>query len=416
MISKVWEKMSNLSGVRKIMNDIKLTLEKASGEVINMSAGNPLVFKELEEFWEKNTRLLLDSGDFGKVIWRYGSTKWYFPFLDSLKKFFKEEFDQNIKDENILVTTWSQSAFFYWVNAFAWEMQDGKIKKMFLPQSPDYTWYSWMWLSEDMFISVPQKPEKTWKNKFKYKLETNNFPNIDEIWAVVFSRPCNPTWNLMTEEEVEKIYDFVKWTDIPVFVDSAYASPIPNLVYWEMKTKFHRNTIYTMSFSKAWLPWERVWVSIWNPKFIKYLENFHANLSIMSSRFWQALISYALDSGELKKISKEIIQPRYKKKSDLLEECLNKYMPDSIPWYLHEVQGSMFSFLWFEDLPITDDELYERLKEQWVLFVPWNAFFNGIDKDKVKHSRECIRISITVEDEQIEKAAKILSEVIRQGC
>ena len=57
---------------------------------------------------------------------------------------------------------------------------------------------------------------------------------------------------------------------------------------------------------------------------------------------------------------------------------------------------------------------YELLKEKWVLFVPWNTFFNWINKDKYKHSRECLRISITVEDKEIKKAVKILSNVIKK--
>ncbi len=414
MVSKVWEKMSNLSGVRKIMNDIKHTLENASWEVINMSAWNPLVFKELEEFWTQHTKKLLESGNFWEVIWRYGSTKWYFPLLDAVKKFFKEEFHQDITEENVLVTTWSQSLFFYWVNAFGWRTRDWKLKKIFLPQSPDYTGYSGMWMEEDMFISVPPKPEKIWEHKFKYKLDLSEFPDKDDIWAVIFSRPCNPTWNVMTEEEVQKIYNFVEWTEIPIFIDSAYASPIPNLVYNNMITKFHKNAIYTMSFSKAWLPWERVWVAVWDSKYIKYLENFHANLSIMSSRFWQALITSALLDWSLKKISAELVQAKYRMKFKLMDKLLNKYMPEDISWYAHKVEWAMFSFIWFENLPITDDELYEKLKERWVLFVPWNAFFNWIDKDKIKHSRECMRISVTIEDEQMEKAVRILAEVIKE--
>jgi len=50
-------------------------------------------------------------------------------------------------------------------------------------------------------------------------------------------------------------------------------------------------------------------------------------------------------------------------------------MPDNIPYYVHETEGSMFTFIWFEDLPISDNELYEELKKEKVLFVPANSFF-----------------------------------------
>ncbi len=414
MISNIWEKMSNLSGVRKIMNDIVFTLKKTSWNIINMSAWNPLVFKELEQLWKKHNKKILNSKEFWEIIWRYGVTKWYKPLIKALKVFFKEEFYQNITNENILVTTWSQSMFFYIVNTFAWKMPDGSFKKIFLPQSPDYTWYNSMWLDKDMFISIYPKPEKIWKHKYKYKLDLSNFPNKKDIWAIIFSRPCNPTWNIMTNKEVDEIYKFIDGTNIPIFVDWAYGNPIPNLVYTKMETKFYKNTIYVMSFSKAWLPWERIWVAIWNPKIIKYLENFHANLSIMSSKFWQALIASALSSWDLKKISSNIIKPKYKNKFKILNKYLKKYMPDNIPWYIHKIEWAMFAFLWFENLPISDNKLYELLKDKWVLFVPWNTFFNWINKNKNKHSRECLRMSITVEDKKIKNAIKILSEVIKE--
>ncbi len=414
MISKIWKKMTKLSWVRKIMNDIILTLKENSWNIINMSAWNPLVFIEHEQLWKKHTKLLLSSDEFVNIIWRYWSSKWYNPLIQALKKYFKDEFSYIAENENILITTGSQSMFFYAINAFAWKTQDSNFKKVFLPQSPDYTGYNSMWLDENMFISIPPKPVKVAKHSYKYKLDITNFPDIKDVGIIILSRPCNPTWNVLTDEEMQQIYDYTEWTDIPIFIDSAYGTPIPNLVYTDMKTKFYKNTIYSMSFSKAWLPWERIWVAIWNSKIIKVLENFHANLSIMSSRFWQALVASALSNWDLKEISKNIIKQKYKAKFDLVNKYLEKYMPDNISWYKHKVEWAMFVFIWFENLLVTDDELYGLLKKRGVLFVPWNTFFNGIDKNKIKHSKECLRLSITVWDEEIKKAIKILSKVVSE--
>lgn len=89
-------------------------------------------------------------------------------------------------------------------------------------------------------------------------------------------------------------------------------------------------------------------------------------------------------------------------------------MPDNVPWYVHESKWSMFSYIWFENLPITDEELYELIKKEWVLFVPANSFFNWlVNKKDIKHTRECIRISITVTDEEMQEAIEILSKVIK---
>lgn len=414
MLSKVWEKLSELSWVRKIMNDIKKTIKESKNKkVINMSAWNPLVLDELIELWVKHTKKVVNSKEFWNIIWRYWSTKWYEKFLDSLVLFFEKNFSKKINHDNLLVSAWSQSLYFYAVNSFAWKMQDWTNKKIFLPQCPEYTWYVWMALQNYMFISRLQKIEKTKKHRFRYKIDSKNFPDKKEIWAIFLSRPCNPTWNVISDQEMEEIYKYVEWTDIPIFIDWAYSPPIPNLSFIDMKITFHPNVIFCMSFSKAWLPWERIWVAMWDPKYLKVLEAFQANSSIMSSRFWQSLISSALDSWELIDISKNVINPYYKKKFEFINACLDKFMPDDVSWYLHEGLWSMFSFIWFENLPIKDDDLYELIKEKWVLFVPWNSFFNWIDKS-IKHTKECIRISITVSDEEIKEAIKILWEVIRE--
>ena len=243
MYSKIWKKQSAVSWIERLMQDIGIAMKQSWWKMINMWAWNPLVFDELISMRRKYSEKIIASEEFWNIIWRYGAPKWYPQFIETMKKYFKDEFNQDVENENILITTWSQWSLFYGINIFAWEMPDGSRKKIFLPQSPDYVWYGSMALDDDMFISVPPKPEKTWKHKFKYKLDLSEFPNRDEVWAVIYSRPSNPTWNIMTEEEVQKIYDFVEWTDIPIFVDSAYASPIPNLVYWDMATKFHKNEV-----------------------------------------------------------------------------------------------------------------------------------------------------------------------------
>lgn len=413
MLSKVWIKLSELSWVRKIMNDITNTIKQSGWQkLINMSAWNPLVLDELINLWEKHTKKLIESKEFWTVIWRYGSTKWYEWLLKVFPKFFKDNFCKDITDENILVTCWTQALYFYVINAYAWIMEDWTRKKIFLPQCPDYTGYVWMAIDEDMFVSSLQKTEKTWKHQFKYILDTSKFPNKEEVWAILLSRPCNPTWNVISDEEMEKIYDYVKWTDIPVFIDSAYAPPIPNLCFTEINTKLNENVIYCMSFSKAWIPWERVWVAIWEKKYLKPIEAFEANAAIMSSRFWQALVASALKSWELLELAKNVINPYYKKKFELINKKLNEFMPDDISWYVHESKWSMFTYLWFENLPISDDELYEILKKERILFVPWNPFFTWVDKS-IKHTKECMRLSITVPDEDIIEAIKVLSKVIK---
>ena len=115
---------------------------------------------------------------------------------------------------------------------------------------------------------------------------------------------------------------------------------------------------------------------------------------------------------KLEKIAAETINPYYRAKFDVLKASLKTSVSDTIPYFLHETRGAMFGFMYFKDLPITDEELYEKLKQKWVLFVPWNSFFIWVDLEKCSHATQCLRLSITVSDEEIQKACKILWKVL----
>lgn len=69
---------------------------------------------------------------------------------------------------------------------------------------------------------------------------------------------------------------------------------------------------------------------------------------------------------------------------------------DGIPYRVHKSEGSMFLWLWFEDLPITSNELYEVLKKHGVLVVSGQYFFPGLNNDW-QHRSECVRLTYSQE-------------------
>ena len=66
-------------------------------------------------------------------------------------------------------------------------------------------------------------------------------------------------------------------------------------------------------------------------------------------------------SGEITKLSKEVVQPYYKAKSDQAVSQLREEM-EGLPFAIHKPEGALFLWLWFEGLPITCKQLYGRLK------------------------------------------------------
>ena len=413
-LTQFGDKMSHLTGVRAIMKDIKETLQAGVGQqFINLSPGNPVILPEVEELWREYTTELLNGQDFGNVVCRYGDSQGYEPLIEAVVNFFNQRYKLSLTNRNILITPGSQSLYFYATNAFGGYTSSGKLKQIVLPLSSDYTGYGGLTLfPEALFAYKPALDIDTAGHTFKYRPDFSKL-NIDEsTGCVLFSRPCNPTGNVLTDDEVRKIAALAEPYDIPVLIDSAYAPPFPALNFTEMTPIFGGNIIHCMSLSKVGLPGERIGIAIGEEKFINVLESFQTNMCIHSSRYGQAIAARAIETGMLADIATSVIRPYYQKKFTVVESTLDEAMPKDLPWFLHRGEGAIFAWIWFKDLPITDWELYQELKQVGVIVVPGSSFFPGLREDW-KHKQECIRISLTATDEDIETGMRRLAKVIQ---
>ncbi|KST68702.1 valine--pyruvate transaminase [Mastigocoleus testarum] len=411
-LTKIGAQMSNLSGVRAIMKDVIETLEASKGkDLINLSAGNPLILPEVEQLWRDCTAQLLASPDYGEVVCRYGSSQGYAPLIEAIVKDFNRRYELNLSARNILLTPGSQSLYFYAANAFGGYTSNGELKQIILPLSPDYTGYGGVCLVPEALIAYkPTLDIDASSHRFKYRPDFSQLAITENTGCVIFSRPCNPTGNVLTDDEVNKIALMAKPHDVPVFIDSAYAPPFPALNFTDMTPKFGGNIVHCMSLSKAGLPGERIGIAIGDERVIEVLQSFQTNMCIHPSRYGQAIAAYAIDSGALVEISKTVIRPFYQNKFTVLESTLDSAMPDSLPWFLHRGEGAIFAWLWLQNLPITDWEFYQRLKEVGVIVVPGSTFFPGLNQEW-EHKQQCFRISLTGSDQEITIAMEQLAQV-----
>jgi valine--pyruvate aminotransferase len=412
-LSQIGNQMSNLTGVRAIMKDIQETLAAKKGqEFINLSAGNPVILPEIEQMWRDYTYELLDSPDYGEVVCRYGSSQGYQPLIDAVVTDFNHRYGLKLTAKNVLITPGSQSLYFYAMNAFGGQTAGGQMKQVVLPLSPDYTGYGGMAIAPDsVFAYKPTLDIDQTNHSFKYRPDFSQLQISENTGAVLFSRPCNPTGNVLTDEEVQKITTLAANYDVPVLVDSAYAPPFPALNFTEMTPIFGENIVHCMSLSKAGLPGERIGIALGSEKFVGVLESFQTNMCLHSSRYGQAIAAKAVASGRLADLATTVIRPYYQQKFAVLEAGITKYMPKDLPWFLHRGEGAIFGWMWFQDLPITDWELYQSLKEVGVIVVPGNSFFPGLREDWA-HKQQCIRISLTASDEDITIAMERLAQVV----
>ncbi len=414
-LSHYGHEMSRLTGVRAIMKDILATLRAGAGrKLINLSAGNPLILPEVEQLWRDCTTELLASAEYGEVVCRYGASQGYQPLIEAVINDFNRRYGLNLSDRNILITPGSQSLYFYAANAFGGFTSSGNLKKIVLPLSPDYTGYGGVTLTPEALIAYkPALDVDALAHRFKYRPDFSLLEIDENTGCVLFSRPCNPTGNVLTDEEVKKIAALAAPFDIPVFVDSAYAPPFPALNFTEMVPLFGNNIVHCMSLSKAGLPGERIGIAIGDERIIQVLECFQTNMCIHSPRYGQAIAARAIHSGALADIAANVIRPFYQRKINIIESTLDQAMPGSLPWFLHRGEGAIFSWLWLKDLPVTDWELYQELKQVGVIVVPGSSFFPGLREDW-DHTRQCIRISLTASDQEIETGMKRLAKVVEE--
>ncbi|MFN6567349.1 valine--pyruvate transaminase [Nostoc minutum NIES-26] len=414
-LTKIAAQMSNLTGVRAIMKDIIETLQSNGGqELINLSAGNPLILPEVEQLWRDCTADLLASSEYGEVVCRYGSSQGYAPLIEAIANDFNKRYGLNLTERNILITPGSQTLYFYAANCFGGYTSSGQLKQIVLPLSPDYTGYGGICLVPEALIAYkPSLDIDSSAHRFKYRPDFSQLSITDDTGCVIFSRPCNPTGNVLTDEEVRKIAALAAPYDVPVLIDSAYAPPFPALNFTDMSLIFGENIIHCTSLSKAGLPGERIGIAIGHERLIQILESFQTNASLHSSRYGQAIAARAINSGALVQIAEQVIRPFYQNKFTVLENTLDEAMPKNLPWFLHRGEGAIFAWLWLQDLPITDWELYQELKQVGVIVVPGSTFFPGL-QEEWQHKHQCVRISLTGSDEEIVTGMQRLAKVAEQ--
>ncbi len=77
---------------------------------------------------------------------------------------------------------------------------------------------------------------------------------------------------------------------------------------------------------------------------------------------------------------------------------------------IHKSEGAIFLWLWFDELPISTKELYQRLKARGVLVVPGEYFFFGTDD--WPHAHQCLRMNYVQPQEVMEKGIAIIAEEV----
>ncbi|HHG3592678.1 TPA: valine--pyruvate transaminase [Vibrio parahaemolyticus] len=409
--SKFGEKFNQYSGITQLMDDLNDGLRTPGA--IMLGGGNPAAIPAMLDYFHQASEEMLASGELVAALTNYDGPQGKDVFVKALAQLFRETYGWDISEKNISLTNGSQSGFFYLFNLFAGQQPDGSHKKVLLPIAPEYIGYGDAGIDEDIFVSYHPEIELLDNGLFKYHVDFEKLTVDDSVAAICASRPTNPTGNVLTDEEVRKLDKLARENNIPLIIDNAYGLPFPNIIFEDVEPFWNENTILCMSLSKLGLPGVRCGIVIASEEITQALTNMNGIISLAPGSVGPALANHIIAKGDLLKLSSEVIKPFYKQKSQRAVELLQQAITDE-RFRIHKPEGAIFLWLWFDELPITTMELYQRLKARGVLIVPGEYFFIG-QKDEWDHTHQCLRMNYVQDDEMMQKGIAIIAEEVEKA-
>ncbi|EGU43208.1 MULTISPECIES: valine--pyruvate transaminase [Vibrio] len=409
--SKFGEKFNRYSGITRLMDDLNDGLRTPGA--IMLGGGNPAAIPAMLDYFNQASADMLASGELIAALANYDGPQGKDSFIKSLAAMLKETYGWDISEKNISLTNGSQSGFFYLFNLLAGQQPDGSHKKILLPIAPEYIGYGDAGIDDDIFISYHPEIELLENRQFKYHVDFEQLKVDDSVAAICASRPTNPTGNVLTDEEVRKLDKLARDNNIPLLIDNAYGLPFPNIIFEDVEPFWNENTILCMSLSKLGLPGVRCGIVIASEEVTQALTNMNGIISLAPSSVGPAIANHMIENDDLLRLSSEVIKPFYKEKSLRAVELLQEAIDDP-RFRIHKPEGAIFLWLWFDELPITTMELYDRLKARGVLIVPGEYFFIG-QEDEWDHAHQCLRMNYVQDDEAMQKGIAIIAEEVKKA-
>ena len=397
------------TGITHLMDDLSEGL--LQDDVVMLGGGNPASIPQVIELLNQTADDLLQRGDLMKAMVNYDGPRGKQAFLEALADYFKQQYGWAISEKNIALTHGSQSAFFSLFNSFAGKSEGGR-KKILLPITPEYIGYSDVGIEEDLFISQYPEIEILPDQFFKYHIDFKHLDFTSDIGLVCVSRPTNPSGNVLTNEECRHLDKLALENNVPLLLDNAYGTPFPHIIFSDVDPFWNENTIVCLSLSKLGLPGVRTGIVVANEEVIKLLSNMTAVTSLAPGGVGPVLVNELIRKKQLTSLCDEVIRPFYEARCQLAVKWLKQSIADD-RLHIHLPEGAIFLWLWFEGLPITTSELYQRLKQQGLLVVPGKYFFPGQDSVN-EHAESCIRLNYAQSEQDLRKGIDILATELKK--
>ena len=412
------------SGIGRLMDDLGEAIANGPENLCMLGGGQPAHIPAVDQVWRKRwLEIAEDPECLAHVVGDYEPPIGNFEFRTSFAKFLHRNFGWSVEVENIAVTSGGQTAFFFLLNSIAGdrfnppptESFEQTSREVLLPLVPEYIGYANQGVGGNLFRAVKPKIDRIGDHRFKYRIDFDSLAIDQHTAAICVSRPTNPTGNVLTDDELEQLSGLADTHQIPLFIDNAYGAPFPGAIFTDAKLSWNENTVLTFSLSKLGLPGTRTAIVVAAPEVIQMVSSMTSIVGLANNNIGQNLVKPLIDSDEILTLSRETICPYYQDRSLQAMQAIEDAFADSLPYRVHVSEGAFFLWMWFEGLPISCDELYERLKERGVLIVPGHHFFFGLGDDSWPHQHQCIRISFGMPEEIVRRGIELIAEEVAKA-
>ena len=399
------------SGIQELMVDLDLALS-GPRKMLMLGGGNPGRLPEMEEFFRgEMDHLMSDSDRFERALGVYDHPGGNVPFRKAIARLLEQDCGWDVGPENIALTQGSQNAFFLLMNLLGGRREDGSTANIVFPMSPEYIGYEDVGIQAGTLKSFLPRVTLLDDYSFRYEIDFQRLQIDETTGAVCISRPCNPTGNNVSDQELEQLYSLCSQKDVPLIIDAAYGLPFPGIVF-DNSTPFYRDgCTVILSLSKLGLPGLRTGIVVAPPDIVSRIEKLNSIFNLSCGGMGPALVRRSIENGSLLNQCRKVLQPHYRRARDLAVEKLKAGL-GRMGLRIHESGGAFFLWLWF-DADISTSILYQKLKEAGVIVVPGKYYFPGL-KDDFDHRDRCIRLSFSQDLDTIEQGIDKLIEVTGQ--
>ena len=346
---RYWKDQSTAMGQSDVM-------AKSFDDVINLSLGDPDLI----------THDIIINGAFEDA--KKGHTK-YMDFRgdpelrDEIIKFYKEEYDMDVKDEEIFVSASACLGMYLALEAI---LDEGDEVIM---QAPYFTPYpQQVELARGIPVELPTYEEED----FQRNTERLESLITERTKALIINSPSNPTGNALSMESMKKIAAIAEEHDLIVIADDIYTSFSyqREFIPFASLPKMKERTIILNSFSKNFtMTGWRVGNIIAPDYIIQIIQQINENVVFTAPSISQRAGIYAL--RHRKEVQPPMIE-EYKKRMFYAADRINEIPKLSV---LTPPKGSFYLFMNIKKSGLSSVEACDLiLKKAHVLMLPGNAF------------------------------------------